>query len=909
MQTANDIRRLFLDYFKREGHEIVPSSPLVPRNDPTLMFTNAGMVQFKNVFTGQEKRDYVRAATAQKCVRAGGKHNDLENVGYTARHHTFFEMLGNFSFGDYFKERAIDLAWRLITQEYGLAKDKLLVTVFSEDDEAFDLWKKIAGLPESKIIRIPTSDNFWAMGDTGPCGPCSEIFYDHGDKIPGGPPGSPDADGDRFIEIWNLVFMQFEQVTKEQRISLPRPSIDTGMGLERLAAVLQGKHDNYDIDLMRALIEASAEASKTDPDGPCKVSHRVIADHLRSSAFLIADGVLPSNEGRGYVLRRIMRRAMRHAHQIGCTEPLMWKLVPALVQQMGQAYDELVRAQPVITETLKLEETRFKQTLGAGLKELENAVAGGGLTKDGKLSGAVAFQLSDSRGFPLDLTQSILRDRGIEVDVDGFNVELEKQRERSRAAWAGSGEAATEKVWFDLRQRLGATEFFGYSTEQAEGQIIALLKNGAEVKSAKQGDEIALIANQTPFYGEAGGQMGDTGTLATASATIEITDTQRKVGDLFVHLGKVTKGEVKVGDAVEMKVDGRRRTSLRAHHSATHLLHEALRRRLGAHVTQKGSLVAPDRLRFDFSHTKAMSPEDIAVVEREVNDRIRDNEAVETRLMTPQAAIEAGAMALFGEKYGDEVRVVSMGGKPANENKIFSTELCGGTHVRRTGDIGLFKVVSEGAVGAGVRRIEAVTGAAAEAYIAEQQRMLNEAASTLKTLPSDLTQRIAALLDERKRLERELTETRKRLALGGGNVSISPPAGQLGIEGHAPTVTVGPATKSVNGIKVAARLLDNVPAKELKGMADEIKRQIGSGVVALVAVADGKASLVVGVTDDLTKRLNAVELVKIGSTALGGQGGGGRPDMAQAGGPDASRAKDALAAIERAIVAGAKAAE
>jgi alanyl-tRNA synthetase len=890
MQTANDIRRLFLDYFKREGHEVVPSSPLVPRNDPTLMFTNAGMVQFKNVFTGQERRDYVRAATAQKCVRAGGKHNDLENVGYTARHHTFFEMLGNFSFGDYFKERAIDLAWRLITQEYGLPKDKLLVTVFSEDDEAFGLWRKIAGLPEQKIIRIPTSDNFWAMGDTGPCGPCSEIFYDHGDKIPGGPPGSPDQDGDRFIEIWNLVFMQFEQVSKEQRVNLPRPSIDTGMGLERLAAVLQGKHDNYDIDLMRALIEASAEQSKTDPDGPFKMSHRVIADHLRSSAFLIADGVLPSNEGRGYVLRRIMRRAMRHAHQIGCTEPLMWKLVPALVQQMGQAYEELIRAQPVITETLKLEESRFKQTLGAGLKELESAVSSkSGLTKDGKLSGAVAFQLSDSRGFPLDLTQSILRDRGIEVDVDGFNVELEKQRERSRAAWAGSGEAATEAVWFDLRQRLGATEFFGYSTEQAEGQVIALLKNGAEVKSAKQGDEIALIANQTPFYGEAGGQMGDTGTLSTASATIEVTDTQRKVGDLFVHLGKVTKGEVKVGDAVEMKVDGKRRTSLRAHHSATHLLHEALRRRLGAHVTQKGSLVAPDRLRFDFSHSKAMSPEDIAVVEREVNDRVRDNEAVETRLMTPQAAIEAGAMALFGEKYGDEVRVVSMGGKPANENKTFSTELCGGTHVRRTGDIGLFKVISEGAVGAGVRRIEAVTGAAAEAYIAEQQRLLNEASSALKALPAELTQRIAALLDERKRLERELTETRKAAAAGG--------AGS------------GPAAKQVNGVTLAARLLDNVPAKELKGMADEIKRQIGSGVVALVAVADGKASLVVGVTDDLTKRLSAVDLVKVGSAALGGQGGGGRPDMAQAGGPDASRAKDALAAIESAIGAGAKAAE
>ncbi|HKP26580.1 MAG TPA: alanine--tRNA ligase, partial [Dongiaceae bacterium] len=806
--SANDIRRQFLDYFKREGHEVVPSSPLVPRNDPTLMFTNAGMVQFKNVFTGQEKRDYVRAATAQKCVRAGGKHNDLENVGYTARHHTFFEMLGNFSFGDYFKERAIDLAWRLITKEYGLAKDKLLVTVFSEDDEAFGLWKKIAGLPEQRIIRIPTSDNFWAMGDTGPCGPCSEIFYDHGADIPGGPPGSPDQDGDRFIEIWNLVFMQYEQVTKEQRVNLPRPSIDTGMGLERLTAVLQGKHDNYDIDLMRALIEASAEQSKTDPDGQFKMSHRVIADHLRSSSFLIADGVTPSNEGRGYVLRRIMRRAMRHAHQIGCTDPLMWRLVPALVQQMGQAYEELVRAQSLITETLKLEETQFKRTLGSGLKELESAVSSkSGLTKDGKLSGAVAFQLSDSRGFPLDLTQSILRDRGIEVDVDGFNVELEKQRERSRAAWAGSGEAATEKVWFDLRQRLGATEFFGYSTEQAEGQVIALLKNGAEVTSAKAGDEIALIANQTPFYGESGGQMGDTGTLTTASATIEITDTQRKVGDLFVHLGKVTKGEVKVGDAVEMKVDGRRRTSLRAHHSATHLLHEALRRRLGAHVTQKGSLVAPDRLRFDFSHSKAMSPEDIAVVEREVNDRVRDNEAVETRLMTPQAAIEAGAMALFGEKYGDEVRVVSMGGKPANENKTFSTELCGGTHVRRTGDIGLFKIIGEGAVGAGVRRIEAVTGAAAEAYIAEQQRLLNEAASALKTLPSDLTQRIAALLDERKRLERELTETRKAAAAGG--------AGS------------GPAAKQVNGVTLAARLLDNVPAKELKGMADEIKRQIG----------------------------------------------------------------------------------
>lgn len=889
MQTANDIRRLFLDFFKREGHEIVPSSPLVPRNDPTLMFTNAGMVQFKNVFTGQEKRDYVRAVTAQKCVRAGGKHNDLENVGYTARHHTFFEMLGNFSFGDYFKERAIDLAWRLITREYGLPKDRLLVTVYSEDEDAAALWRKIAGLPDSRIIRIPTSDNFWAMGDTGPCGPCSEIFYDHGEGIPGGPPGSPDADGDRFIEIWNLVFMQFEQVTKEQRVNLPRPSIDTGMGLERLAAVLQGKHDNYDIDLMRALIEASAEFSHTDPDGPLHNSHRVIADHLRSTSFLIADGVLPSNEGRGYVLRRIMRRAMRHAHKLGCKDPLMFKLVPALVGQMGQAYGELVRAEPLITETLKLEETNFKRTLDAGLKELETAVAGSGLTQDGKLSGSVAFQLSDSRGFPLDLTQSILRDRGIEVDVEGFNAELEKQRERSRAAWAGSGEAATEAVWFDLRQRLGATDFLGYATEQAEGQVTALLKGGKEVTSAKAGDEIALIANQTPFYGEAGGQMGDTGELVTASgAVIRITDTQRKLDDLFVHFGKVAKGEVKVGDVMEMRVDGKRRTSLRAHHSATHLMHEALRRRLGTHVTQKGSLVAPDRLRFDFSHTKGLSAEDIAAIENEVNERIRANADVETRLMTPDAAIAAGAMALFGEKYGEEVRVVSMGGTAANENKVFSTELCGGTHVRRTGDIGLFKIVSEGAVGAGVRRIEAVTGAAAEAYVAEQQRLLNEAAAALKIMPTELSQRIVALVEERKRLERELTEARKAIAAGGSSG--------------------GPAQKNVQGVTLAARLLDSVPAKELKGMADEIKKQIGSGVVALVTVSEGRASLVVGVTDDLTAKLSAVDLVKIGSAALGGQGGGGRPDMAQAGGPDGARASEALAAIERAIDERAKAA-
>lgn len=890
MQTANDIRRVFLDYFRKEGHEIVPSSPLVPRNDPTLMFVNSGMVQFKNVFTGAEKRDYVRASTAQKCVRAGGKHNDLENVGYTARHHTFFEMLGNFSFGDYFKERAIELAWNLITREYGLPKEKLTVTVYIDDDEAHGLWKKIAGLSDSKIIRIPTSDNFWAMGDTGPCGPCSEIFYDHGDKIAGGPPGSADADGDRFIEIWNLVFMQFEQVTKTERVSLPRPSIDTGMGLERLAAVLQGKHDNYDIDLMRNLIEASAHASNTDPDGPLNVSHRVIADHLRSSAFLVADGVMPSNDGRGYVLRRIMRRAMRHAHLLGCKDPLMWKLVPALVGEMGQAYPELGRAEAAITETLKLEETRFKQTLETGLKELEGAISTkSGLTPEGKLSGSVAFALSDSRGFPLDLTQSILRDKGIEVDVEGFNAELEKQRERSRAAWSGSGEAATEKIWFEIRQRLGATDFLGYSTEKAEGQVLTLVVGGKEVSEAKAGDEVAIIANQTPFYGESGGQMGDAGKLVSAGgAVIEISDTQKKLGDLHVHLGKVAKGSLKVGDAVEMLVDHGRRAGLRAHHSATHLLHEALRRRLGTHVTQKGSLVAPDRLRFDFSHTKGMSLDDIAWVEHEVNKRIRANADVATKLMTPDDAIAAGAMALFGEKYGEEVRVVSMGGREEVEPREFSTELCGGTHVHRTGDIGFLKIVSEGAVGAGLRRIEAVTGAAAEAYVAEQQKQLAEAAAAIKALPQELPARIVSLLEERKKLERELAEARKTIATGGSG-------------GSAEVLDVG-------GIKFSGRVLDGVPAKELKGMADELKKKLGSGVVALVATAEGKASIVVGVTDDLTSRVSAVDLVKAGSAAIGGQGGGGRPDMAQAGGPDAARASEAVSAIEALLRGNVKAA-
>jgi alanyl-tRNA synthetase len=880
MQTTNDIRTAFLDYFRRHGHEVVASSPLVPRNDPTLLFTNAGMVQFKNVFTGAEKRDYVRATTSQKCVRAGGKHNDLENVGYTARHHTFFEMLGNFSFGDYFKDLAIELAWNLVTRELGLSRDRLLVTVYAEDEEAARLWHKIAGLPEDRIIRIATSDNFWAMGDTGPCGPCSEIFYDHGPSIPGGPPGSPDADGDRFIEIWNLVFMQFEQVTRELRQSLPRPSIDTGMGLERIAAVLQGKHDNYDIDLMRSLILASAEASGTDPDGEHAVSHRVIADHLRASSFLVADGVLPANDGRGYVLRRIMRRAMRHASKLGVAEPLMWRLVPALVQQMGQAFPELGRAQPLIAETLKLEETRFRQTLDRGLRLLEEET--GRLGDKAPLPGEVAFKLYDTYGFPLDLTQDILRGQGRSVDQAGFDAAMARQREAARRAWSGSGEAATDRLWFELRERHGATEFLGYDAEAAEGQIRAIVRDGQPVERAAEGEDVAVITNQTPFYGESGGQMGDSGILFSAGGgELAVGDTLKKLGDLHVHLGRVSHGTLSVGDAVEMRVDRTRRSQLRANHSATHLLHEALRRRLGQHVTQKGSLVAPERLRFDFSQPRPLTPEDVRTVEADVNARIRRNAAVSTRFMTPDEAVKAGALALFGEKYGDEVRVVSMGG--SDEGRSFSTELCGGTHVRRTGDIGLFKIVGEGAVAAGVRRIEALTGAAAEQHVAEEERVLGETAALLKAAPAELGARVAQLMEERRRLERELAEQRRALATGGGSA---------------------PAAKQVAGVQLATRLLDGVPAKELKSMADAIKKQIGSGIVALAARDNGRASLVVALTSDLAGRFDAVELVRAGSRALGGQGGGGRPDMAQAGGPEADKAEAALAAIEQAVAQG-----
>lgn len=886
MSSVNSIRSHFLSYFEQHGHAALPSSPLVPRNDPTLMFTNAGMVQFKDYFTGRAQPAVPRAATSQKCVRAGGKHNDLDNVGYTARHHTFFEMLGNFSFGDYFKDRAIELAWNLITGDFGLPKDRLLVTVYSEDDEAFGLWKKIAGLPESKIIRIPTSDNFWAMGDTGPCGPCSEIFYDHGPEIPGGPPGSADADGDRFIEIWNLVFMQYEQLPGGKRERLPKPSIDTGMGLERVAAVLQGVHDNYDIDLFRALIAASVEATGVPAEGAQRASHRVIADHLRASSFLIADGVLPSNEGRGYVLRRIMRRAMRHAHLLGAEQPLMWRLVPVLVQEMGQAYPELGRAEALISETLKLEETRFRRTLARGIALLDEAT--GSMRSGDTLSGEVAFRLYDTFGFPLDLTEDALRARGMAVDNAGFQSAMEKQKAEARAAWAGSGEAQTEAVWFKLRDRLGATEFLGYASEVAEGRVLALVREGAEVPRAAAGEEVAILVNQTPFYAESGGQLADMGVMESDEARVRITDVQKRADGLFVHFGKVEKGSLSVDDAVRMSIDHERRSKIRSNHSATHLLHAALRSVLGTHVAQKGSMVAPERLRFDFSHPKPMADGEVEAVEALANRVILQDAPVETKLMDRDSAMESGAMALFGEKYGDEVRVVSMGAVPgdtAEKPKTYSVELCGGTHVGRTGEIGLVTVLSEGAVAAGVRRVEALTGEAARKYLAEQERMLRSIAATLKVRPEEAAERVAALVEERRRLDRELSEAKKKLALGGGGGAAA-----------------GDGIREVGSVRFLGRTLSGINPRDLKGIADDGKKAVGSGVVAVIGVGDdGKAGLVVGVTPDLTGRISAVDLVRAGSEALGGRGGGGRPDMAQAGGPDGAKADEALAAIEAAI--------
>ncbi|MGQ3486025.1 alanine--tRNA ligase [Roseovarius pacificus] len=882
MPTLNDIRSTFLNFFDKNDHQIVDSSPLVPRNDPTLMFTNSGMVQFKNLFTGVEHRDYTRATTSQKCVRAGGKHNDLDNVGYTARHHTFFEMLGNFSFGDYFKEQAIPYAWDLLTRDFGLNKDKLLVTVFHTDDEAADIWKKYAGLSDDRIIRIDSDDNFWSMGATGPCGPCTEIFYDHGPSIWGGPPGSAEEDGDRFIEIWNLVFMQNERFEDGSMRALDMQSIDTGMGLERIGALLQGKHDNYDTDLLRALIEASAHLTNSDPDGPGNVHHRVIADHLRSTSFLIADGVMPSNEGRGYVLRRIMRRAMRHAHLLGAQDPVMYRLVPALVTQMGQAYPELGRAQALIEETLKLEETRFRQTLERGLRLLDDALDK--LPDGAPLPGETAFKLYDTYGFPLDLTQDALREQGRSVDVAGFDAAMAEQKAKARAAWSGSGETADASIWFDIAEHKGTTDFLGYDTEVAEGQIAALVQSGKAVDKAAKGQEVQIVLNQTPFYAESGGQVGDTGLLKTETGAARVSDT-KKVAGVFIHFAEVTEGEIVSGDAAQLEVDHARRSAIRANHSATHLLHEALRETLGDHVAQRGSLNAPDRLRFDFSHAKALSAAELAQVEQDVNSYIRQNEPVDTRIMTPDDARELGAQALFGEKYGDEVRVVSMGKQDGSgkglDGRTYSLELCGGTHVKQTGDIGSFVVTADQASSAGVRRIEALTGQAAMDYLSAQAQRVDALAGELKTRPEDLVDRVKVLLDERKALSNEVAQLRRELAMAGG-------AGQ----------GEGPQAKDIAGVRFMAQVLQGVSGKDLPALIDEHKARLGSGAVLLIADTGGKAAVAAGVTQDLTGRVSAVDLVRAAVAELGGKGGGGRPDMAQGGGKDTANAEAAIAAAE-----------
>ncbi len=881
MTSVNDIRSTFIEFFSKNQHTPVASSPLVPRNDPTLMFTNAGMVQFKNVFTGLEKRPYKTATTSQKCVRAGGKHNDLDNVGFTARHHTFFEMLGNFSFGDYFKERAISLAWEMVTKEFDLPKDRIWVTVYPNDDVAYDLWKKIAGIPEERIVRH--KDNLWAMGATGPCGYCSEIFFDQGDVLAGGPPGSTDEDGDRYLEFWNLVFMQFDQVDENTRIDLPNPSIDTGMGLERITAILQGVYSNYDTDLFRTLTEAAANVAGGDPQGEGKQSLRVIADHLRAMSFLIAEGVLPSNEGRGYVLRRIMRRAMRHATLLGTNEPVIHKLVPTLVEEMGQAYPELVTGQAMVTETIKLEEERFLKTLGRGLSILEEEA--GDLKKGDMLDGVTAFKLYDTYGFPLDLTQDALRTRGIGVDVSGFEDAMARQRAEARKSWAGSGESKSAEIWFAIADKAGATEFLGYETENAEGAVTALVKDGVEVKSLAAGEEGFVVLNQTPFYGESGGQVGDTGTMSGEGVVLDVFDVIKPASGVFAHKVKVIEGPVKLGSELVLSVDHGRRSAIRANHSATHLLHEALRQVLGTHVAQKGSMVSPDRLRFDFSHTKPVSDAEIAEVERLANGIILQDAPVETRLMGIEEARATGAMALFGEKYGDEVRVVTMGTAREGDKagKTYSIELCGGTHVHRTGEIGLVSIVQESSVAAGVRRIEALTAEGARRHFAEQDNELKAIANVLKVAPKDALSRVESLIEERRTLERQLSDTRQKLAMGGGA------AGEDGPE-------------NINGTAFLGRVVEGLQPKDLRGMVDTAKKQIGSGVVAIVGVTeDGKGAIAVGVTDDLTARFSAVDLVRAGSSVLGGKGGGGRPDMAQAGGPDGSKANDAIAALRAAL--------
>ena len=880
MTSTNDIRRGFLDYFGAAQHDIVSSAPLVPYNDPTLMFVNAGMVPFKNVFTGLESRETPRAASSQKCVRAGGKHNDLDNVGYTARHHTFFEMLGNFSFGDYFKEQAITHAWTLLTKEWGLDPSRLTTTVYHTDDEAFDLWRKIAGLPEERIIRIATNDNFWSMGDTGPCGPCSEIFYDHGDHIFGGPPGSPDEDGDRFVEIWNLVFMQFERQDDGTDVPLPKPSIDTGMGLERIAAVMQGVHDNYDTDTFKALINASEELTGTKAQGDQMASHRVIADHLRSTSFLLADGVMPSNEGRGYVLRRIMRRAMRHAHILGAKEPLMHRLVGSLAAEMGAAYPELLRAQPMIEATLKQEETQFRRTLDKGIKLLDEATTG--MQPGDILAGDTAFKLYDTYGFPYDLTEDALRAQGFGIDQAGFETAMNNQKAMARAAWKGSGAKASDDVWFDIADRVGSTEFTGYTANEGEGQVVALVRDGVEVQSAVANDTVTVITNQTPFYGESGGQMGDAGVISSANMRGDVTDTAKPLGRLHAHQVTIGTGEIKVGDFVTLKIDTGRRDALRANHSATHLLHASLRERLGSHVTQKGSLVAPDRLRFDFSHNQAVTADEIAMIEADVNAQIRGNQPVTTRLMTPDDAVAAGALALFGEKYGEEVRVLTMG---KTDDTHYSLELCGGTHVNALGDIALFAIISEGAVASGIRRIEALTGEAARLWLVGRETQLKNVAAMLKTAPDEVGARIETLMSERKRMEKELSEAKTALALSGGS----------GPKAEAETI---------GDVTFMGQVINGIEPKALRGLADDQMKAIGSGIVAIIAANENSNTVVVAVSPALHATLTAPDLVRAATEAMGAQGGGGRPDMAQGGGPaGAELAQAALDAI-RAKIAG-----
>ncbi len=886
MSSLKQIRSTFLDYFAADGHEKVQSAPLVPQNDPTLLFVNAGMVPFKNVFTGQERRPYSRATSAQKCVRAGGKHNDLDNVGYTARHHTFFEMMGNFSFGDYFKEHAIEMAWNLITRDFGIPKDRLMVTTYIDDDEAVELWKKIAGLPESRITRIAGSDNFWSMGDTGPCGPCTEIFYDHGDHIWGGPPGTPDEDGDRWVEIWNLVFMQFDQQADGSRSLLPKPSIDTGMGLERVAAVLQGVHSNYETDLFRTLIAASEHETNTSAEGDRAPSHRVIADHLRSSSFLIADGVTPSNEGRGYVLRRIMRRAMRHAHLLGAADPLMHRLVPTIVAEMGEAYPELKRAEAFITDTLKQEEIRFRTTLGRGMGLLEDASKD--LGEGGVLSGQTAFTLYDTYGFPLDLTQDEARRRGFTVDTDAFDAAMSEQKARSREHWTGSGQTASTGEWLALRDRLGPTVFTGYDAVEGSGEVLAIVRDGSSVDELSAGQTAEVVFDQTPFYGEGGGQAGDRGEIEWTDATGQqgtatVLDVQKHAGDLFAHRIEITSGTLAIGTRAQLRSNADARLTTRANHSAAHLLHKALANVLGGHVAQKGQMVDAERLRFDFSHNAPVTEDELARMEDEVNAVIRQNLPAETRMMAPQEAIAAGAVALFGEKYGDEVRVLTLGHSLIDDTP-YSVELCGGTHVARTGDIALFKIVSETGIAAGVRRIEALTGEAARQFLLAQAGVAKTLAQSFKVQPADVPARVEALTADRKALEKQVADLKKQLALGGGGSANAAP-------------------EEINGIKLIARVLDGVDGKGLRGVAEEFRTQVGSGVVALIGVTEGKAAITVAVTSDMTGRANAADLARAAVIAMGGQGAGGKPDFAQGGAPDGSKAEDGLAAV-RASLAG-----